>query len=78
MDNITIVANMTRELMDRYSQGNIKDEDLPKHANEIIKKTRLALNPKIGQAGSQGQLMMDAFGNVAKVYPNGEVESSNG
>jgi len=41
------IAEMTRELASRLAQGNVADSDIPKIANEIIKKKRLELNLNI-------------------------------
>jgi hypothetical protein len=68
------VANMTRELADRIGGGNVKDSDIPIIAQEIIRKKRMQLKPEIAGHSKDGQMMLDAFGRKALVYPDGTVK----
>lgn len=68
------IAEMTRELADRISEGNIKDSDIPAIAQDIIRRKRIQLKPEISGHPKEGQLMMDATGNKAMVFPDGSIK----
>jgi hypothetical protein len=68
------IAEMTRELVDRLSAGNVKESDIPNIAQEIIRKKRTQLKPEIAGHPKEGQVMLDSFGRKAMVYPDGSLK----
>ena len=82
------VDNSVRDLQEWSKASNNKDDNVfvrffksifggksPQDAHdEAIKATNIQNNPKIMQAPEKGQLMMDAKGNKAMVYPDGHFE----
>ena len=50
------------------------DKRILEITNEEIHNQNIANHPEISTFGEKGQLMMDAFGNKALVYPNGRIE----
>ena len=67
--------NMTNELLKRTKDGNVKEEEISKITDDIIKEQRVQDNPeKIGLIGDKGQLMIDPEGNKARVFSDGRIE----
>lgn len=68
------IAGMTRNLIDQISNGQVKDSDIPKIANDIIKQKRMQLKPSIAGHPAEGQIMLDALGRKAMVFPDGSIK----
>ncbi len=62
-----------KELIKKVQAG-IKDEDIVPAAKEIINKNTVENNPQLTGFSEKGQLMIDAFGNKALVFPDGRIE----
>ena len=57
-----------------FNKGNITPEQAPQVANDLIKKQRVEDNPKIATLPKGGKKHTDAYGNVATIYPDGELK----
>lgn len=68
LDEVKI--DMYKEYMQRVNIGE-KPEVAVKN---VIRNHNKKSNPKITTFSENGQLTIDAFGNKAKVYPNGDIE----
>ncbi len=67
--------NMTNELLKRTKDGNVKEEDISRITDDIIKEQRVQDNPeKLGLIGDKGQLMIDPEGNKARVFSDGRIQ----
>lgn len=73
-DKVVDIAQMTRELDQRIRTGNVKDEDIPRIAQEIIRNKRIQLKPEISSHPTEGRMMMDAYGHKAMVLPDGSIK----
>jgi hypothetical protein len=53
-----------------------KKEDVWKSANNIVMDARVKINPALSTLPESGQIMVDKYGNKAKVYPDGRIEET--
>ncbi len=67
------IFNMSKELIEKVKEGQ-NAEELEKSSTEILYKERANQNPDITSFGEQGQIMIDAQGNKARVFPDGRIE----
>lgn len=68
------VSEMMHELVDRMADGKSKPEDIPMITQDIIRKKRMQMKPEIAGHPKEGQMMLDAFGRKAMVYPDGTMK----
>jgi len=73
-DKISIVFDMTKELVKRYKEGKITEENIAEEGQSILNDARKILNPSILSNDKNGTLMMDKHGNKARVFPDGRIE----
>ena len=68
-------ADLTKKAIDAFSKGNVSISALPNLVNDLIRQTIIQGNPFIAAANKAGELMVDAYGRRATVYPDGRIES---
>ena len=76
---IQLQAQMTGALINILSNPQTKTEphNIPKAANEVIKKQRLNDHPEMAGYSEDGQVVMDEDGNTSMAYPDGGSDSDD-
>lgn len=62
---------MTKELVKKIRGGQIIEANIEEEGRKIVNEQNKELNPSVGAAKKEGQLMIDADGNKAIVFPDG-------
>ncbi|MCK4649308.1 hypothetical protein KAT51_07275 [bacterium] len=70
---LTSIFSMIKELIEKVKKGESADE-LEKSATDILNKETTNQRPDIRVFGEQGQVMIDAQGNKARVFSDGRIE----
>ncbi len=70
---VVATARMVGKLLGRVDEKST-EEAITKAGQEIIKEQRKELNPRVGVADEKGVEMIDAYGNRARVFPDGRIE----
>lgn len=74
MYNPVSVGKLMNSVVDRVIQENAKGEQVNQIAREEIRKENVFNNPAVANYNKEGQLMVDANGNKAIVYPDGRIK----
>lgn len=67
-------VNAMRKFLTKNKDENLKPEDVAKVTADIVKKQRLEDNPNMANAPKDGQPHADAYGNVARYFPDGDLK----
>ena len=67
-------VDLMNKTIDRVQKDGINSQDIPKIVNQIIAQDNIESNPSLGNIPTGGQVRVDAYGNKARVYPDGRIE----